>query len=329
MIISNPKNNQTSCLKSLSEKSNIQMDHQFEYAKRVSDLQLCSANIMRRHIVYSKKENVYEFESLYSDNSYMRIILCLNADHSRLNKINNNIQYIKFDVCNLIICSSEMSLEYSIDPFQEIIFYEIILEGEWMKNEAKKIFPSSNIEESSKFLKEIVLWDKCNSSIWKKVETSIKEMETTLYNDISLNNELCVFMAQNIYRKVIQQTSPVFPGSEVHIEKLMKVKQVLLNHLNMPLPNLSEIAVQVTLSESTLKRHFKNVFGKSVYDYYLEKKMEYARQILLDEPLTVNEIAERLGYEKVSNFIEIFKKRYGVSPGNIKKKTALKKVDLV
>jgi AraC-like DNA-binding protein len=34
----------------------------------------------------------------------------------------------------------------------------------------------------------------------------------------------------------------------------------------------------------------------------------------------VNDVAELMGYEKVSHFIEIFKKHHGGSPGSIKKK---------
>jgi AraC-like DNA-binding protein len=47
--------------------------------------------------------------------------------------------------------------------------------------------------------------------------------------------------------------------------------------------------------------------------------MDMARALLVQNPFTVNETAERMGYEKVSHFIEIFKKHHGCSPGSIKK----------
>ena len=83
---------------------------------------------------------------------------------------------------------------------------------------------------------------------------------------------------------------------------------------------MSMIAKMVALSESTLKRYFKLIYGKSVYEYYLNKKMDMARMIMLQKPYSVNEIAELMGYEKVSHFIEIFKKHHGCSPGTIKRK---------
>ena len=80
------------------------------------------------------------------------------------------------------------------------------------------------------------------------------------------------------------------------------------------------IAKTVALSESTLKRYFKLIYGKSIYEYYLNRKMEMSRTLMLQKPYSVNEIAELMGYEKVSHFIEIFKRHHGYSPGSIKKK---------
>jgi len=94
----------------------------------------------------------------------------------------------------------------------------------------------------------------------------------------------------------------------------------LLEHLQKTPPRMGMIAKMVALSESTLKRYFKLIHGKSVYDYYLDKKMDLARTILVQKPYSVNEIAELMGYGKVSHFIEIFKKHHGCSPGSIKKK---------
>ena len=93
------------------------------------------------------------------------------------------------------------------------------------------------------------------------------------------------------------------------------------------MPALAAIAQQVALSESTLKRYFKIFFGTSVYDYYLQKKMHLAKGLLLEKMMTVNEIADMMGYEKVSNFIDIFKKHHGFSPGAIKKRFLLSKMN--
>ncbi|WP_205511679.1 AraC family transcriptional regulator [Longitalea arenae] len=107
---------------------------------------------------------------------------------------------------------------------------------------------------------------------------------------------------------------------ELYYEKIKDAERILMNHLQQSPPRMGMIAKMVALSESTLKRYFKLVYGKSVYEYYLTRKMEMARALLIEHSYSVNEMAELMGYEKVSHFIEIFKKHHGCSPGAIKKK---------
>jgi AraC-like DNA-binding protein len=108
----------------------------------------------------------------------------------------------------------------------------------------------------------------------------------------------------------------------LYYEKIKEAETILITHLQKTLPRLDNIAQKLALSESTLKRYFKLIYGKSIYEYYLNRKMEMARTLLLQQPLTVNEAAEIMGYEKVSNFIDIFKKHHGYSPGSMKRKAA-------
>ena len=49
--------------------------------------------------------------------------------------------------------------------------------------------------------------------------------------------------------------------------------------------------------------------------------MEHAKRLILEKHVTVNEVAAILSYEKVSSFIETFKKHHGYSPGQLKRKS--------
>ena len=106
---------------------------------------------------------------------------------------------------------------------------------------------------------------------------------------------------------------------QVHA-KMLTVEKMLDDHLDKSLPSIRTIAKDMALSESTLKRNFKQVFGTSIYNFYLQKKMQQARELLAENNVSVKEIAYKLGYEKPSNFIRIFKKHYSFSPGSFRKK---------
>ncbi len=102
--------------------------------------------------------------------------------------------------------------------------------------------------------------------------------------------------------------------------KMMNVVRILEEHLDRSLPSIGSIAKEMAVSESTLKRNFKQVYGTSIYNFYLQRKMQQARQLLMEKNVSVKEVAYRVGYEKPSNFIRIFKKFYRFSPGTLRKK---------
>lgn len=84
------------------------------------------------------------------------------------------------------------------------------------------------------------------------------------------------------------------------------------------LPDLIIFAKEYNMSLSSLKRHFKNVHGKPIYEYYLEQKMMLARNIIQDSRRPVAQVAYELGYEDPNCLIKSFKKVYGVAPGRMK-----------
>ena len=121
---------------------------------------------------------------------------------------------------------------------------------------------------------------------------------------------------ERIHHRPVKETSEV---RFIHYQKMQAVEKILRDHMQTPLPDMETIARMSTTSLSTLKRHFKGVYGKGIYEYYLEIKMEFAKRLLLENDLSVNEVAFRLNYEKVSSFIDTFKKHQGFSPGSLRR----------
>ena len=79
-------------------------------------------------------------------------------------------------------------------------------------------------------------------------------------------------------------------------------------------PALLSLARQFSLSETTLKRGFHQVFGTTVFGYLRERRMERAHALLQSGEATVLEAAARVGYSNPSNFAAAFRKRFGVNP---------------
>jgi two-component system response regulator YesN len=71
-------------------------------------------------------------------------------------------------------------------------------------------------------------------------------------------------------------------------------------------------------NSSYLSRLFKQEIGKSFSTYVTEVKMERARELLANGA-KVYDAAKLLGYGDVSYFTKIFRKFWGVTPGEIKR----------
>jgi AraC-like DNA-binding protein len=101
--------------------------------------------------------------------------------------------------------------------------------------------------------------------------------------------------------------------SKSDIESLKKAKEIVDNNISNPI-TLAKLSRMIYLNEYKLKTGFKALFGKPVYAYLLDKRMEYARLLLEKHAFHVYEIAEMVGYSDSSSFSKAFFKRYGYRP---------------
>ena len=83
---------------------------------------------------------------------------------------------------------------------------------------------------------------------------------------------------------------------------------------------IGQLAERFRISPTALKKCFKGVYGTSVYSYLRNYRMQEAQKLLLETELTVGEIAAKIGYENPNKFTSAFKKTYGVTPTEFKKR---------
>jgi len=87
--------------------------------------------------------------------------------------------------------------------------------------------------------------------------------------------------------------------------------------------SLQEIAYRLNMSVSTLQRRFKSLFGMTVIEYARIERLEKAKKSMINDDLSIGEVAYISGYHHTSNFISAFTKYYEVSPTNYKKQYEL------
>ncbi len=104
-----------------------------------------------------------------------------------------------------------------------------------------------------------------------------------------------------------------FLANEQDREKIVKAREVLLQHIGEPL-TIKELSRKVAINECYLKKGFKELFGTTIFDFYQGQRMEHAKYLLYDKGLSVTEVSSLLGYSSISHFSTAFKKHTGIKP---------------
>lgn len=89
-------------------------------------------------------------------------------------------------------------------------------------------------------------------------------------------------------------------------------------HLQQKLP-IHSLAVYFGLSDSALYKLFATQFNASPKQILQELRLKQADYILRMETCTMKQVAAKAGFPTLAAFFEIFKKKYGCTPGEWKK----------
>lgn len=85
---------------------------------------------------------------------------------------------------------------------------------------------------------------------------------------------------------------------------------------NITLTGLSE---KYKVSTSHLSSLIKAELGLSFSEYLASKRIQKAKELLADETLSIDSIAEMVGYNDYFYFTKVFKKSTGISPSKYRK----------
>ena len=89
--------------------------------------------------------------------------------------------------------------------------------------------------------------------------------------------------------------------------------EILRSHLESP-PCQIALAQQVGVSDRTLQKGFKAVFGMTPFAYLTQHRMQQAEQLLRQSGQTVAEVANIIGYTNPAQFAAAFKRQFGKTP---------------
>ena len=106
--------------------------------------------------------------------------------------------------------------------------------------------------------------------------------------------------------------------SKKQSEIIENVKNDLINDLESKI-TIDELAGKYGIGKTTLKNCFKEVYGKPIFKWRKEYKLDYACRLIEKDDFSISEISKKVGYASPSKFSQAFKDYVGCTPSEYRK----------
>ena len=83
--------------------------------------------------------------------------------------------------------------------------------------------------------------------------------------------------------------------------------------------SITKLSKNANISKSALYKKFHDHFGCTVSEYIKTRRVEAAKELMSDSELSMEEIAQHVGFSGASYFSRVFKEHTGISPMRYKK----------
>ncbi len=129
---------------------------------------------------------------------------------------------------------------------------------------------------------------------------------------IALLSILKVLSETKDYCQVTKETS-FYQSNKYETERLNLVYSYTMANYSQPI-TLEQIAAISNLTTTSFCRYFKLMTNKTYYDFLTEIRISHACHFLIEDKMSVDQIADRCGFYNISNFYRQFKKVIGTTP---------------
>lgn len=224
-----------------------------------------------------------------------------------------------YDIYEAETGNAGLNKVYEIVP--DLIICDLNLPG----NDGLKITQSLKTDIRSSHIPIIILT--ANNSIEKQIESMKQSADAFITKPFSLNylEETIKSLLKN--RAVLKEHYSSELPREITIESnIKKIDRKFINEFtsivekNIDNENFSvdELCKETGISRMQLYRKIKALLGVNVNEYILKVRLQKAKYLLLNNDLTIGEVAYKVGFSSQAYFSTVFKSKVGVTPKEFK-----------
>ena len=105
---------------------------------------------------------------------------------------------------------------------------------------------------------------------------------------------------------------------------MQRARRFIADNFANPELTLGSVAAYVGFNEKYFTTRFTKEVGTNFRDYLTDIRLNRAKKLMETTDLKMYEISDRVGYNNVEHFSRMFKKHFGISPGDYKKDHRMK-----
>lgn len=160
-----------------------------------------------------------------------------------------------------------------------------------------------------------------------KVYNWLDKLATEKQGFYAVMKFLCILYELSLYDDAKLLSSSSFAKIETFSDsrRVSKVQRYISDHYQENI-RLLTLADMVGMTPVSFSRFFKLRTGKTLSDYIIDIRLGYVTRMLVDSAQTIAEICYDSGFNNLSNFNRMFKRKKGCSPKEFRENYRKKKI---
>lgn len=137
-------------------------------------------------------------------------------------------------------------------------------------------------------------------------------------SDIPTKDALAYLSLQELIIRIVQtQTLKRVESDQYMLAEINSPISVAVDFIRSHIGegiNLRDLSKKACMSTSTFYRNFKRELGVSPVEFITHERIKYAKRLLVNPKMQINEVSFAVGFEDSNYFIRTFKKYVGLTP---------------
>ncbi len=181
------------------------------------------------------------------------------------------------------------------------------------------------------YIKNMVC-NRCIKSVTGILEELDIPFENVILGEVSLSGEMEASEMSQLKARLIEEGFELIDDHKSRI--ISQIKKYILEYVRGLDYKSGKIHLTDFLSSrfrkdySYLSNLFSSVEGQTIENYLIAQKVEWAKELLIYDEMTLSEIAYKLGYSSTAHLSNQFKKVTGLTPTHFKSIGAKRRLPL-